>query len=120
MPSSFEKWLEQSVIPRKSSIRALRLSYDSFPSFKKWCASDSKKHVQSGVAEEFSEEDKLMADVVESLDDIDEERTAGREAEKRKKEKQKRVDEVVLNVVSNCRDKRKLSSTPSESQKSSS
>lgn len=79
-----------------------------FRLIKKWRASDNKKCIQSGVAREVIEEGKLMADMVEALNEIGEARTAVREEEKLLKERQQRVDALVLDVASNRRDKRKI------------
>lgn len=63
---------------------------------KKWRKGDNYKRSLSGTCEDFSDEDRKMADMVSALDDIEEEKEALRRAKKEKKDKQQLVDDKVL------------------------
>ncbi len=57
---------------------------------------------RSGIAEEVTELDRLLSEVVSIIDDINEEKEAVRKAEQLKKEAQKKTNQFVLE----CAEKR--------------
>ena len=95
--------LNKSEHCNRSDVTWIAVRDRFFRIIKSWKISQSRKKAQYAIEEEVTEQDEIMANIISILNDVEEYRKTLRDADNKKKEVQKKIDETFHEFPANRR-----------------